>query len=329
MALVVRTRDWRRPAATGLGILVVATAYYVAGRLGLREEVVVGGVRVTPLWPPTGIAVAGLLLLGWRILPGIALGALGVIASLGSLNPSVVGLVAGSTVAPACAYLLLRWVRFRSELDRLRDGIALVFLGALAAMTISSSADTLVLFFSGALPPHQYWPTWTAWWTGDAMGVLVVAPVLLAVRAVRWPRWAPLYRWAEALVLLAVTVAVMLIATRTSLNLIFLVFPLVMWAALRFQLLGAAPCVLLVSVLAVPSAVEHTGPFAGHGLLAVMVVLQALNGAAALTGLLLSAMITERNDTHRQIQLAVNELTEVVARLAPGENHRRLPPDER
>ncbi|MGW4696076.1 MASE1 domain-containing protein [Kitasatospora sp. YST-16] len=326
MAAVLRNAKAGETAVAGLSILGVALVYWAGGRLGLLTQVVVGGVHVTPLWPPTGVAVAGLLLLGLRVWPGIALGALLVIAGFGAITPASFGIAAGNTLAPVVAVLLLARVGFRVELDRLRDGVALVFLGALVSTLISASTACLLLVSEGALAAHQFWPAWTAWWTGDAMGVLVVAPLLLAVRAARMPRDVPLRRWAEALGLLAVTAVTVLTATRSPLSLLFLVLPVVMWAALRFQLLGAAPCVLVVSVFAVPAAVHHIGPFAHHGLLAVMVQLQALNGVAALTGLLLAAVTTERENTLDTIEQACIALAEVVNRLAPGEADGPWPP---
>lgn len=106
------------------------------------------------------------------------------------------------------------------------------------------------------------------------------------------------------------------LATRSALALLFLVFPLLTWAALRFQLAGAAPCVLFVSVLGISAATDHVGPFANHTLFEVMVNLQALNGSAALTGLLLAAIVTEQKSVRRKIEQAVSDLTEVVEHLA-------------
>lgn len=107
------------------------------------------------------------------------------------------------------------------------------------------------------------------------------------------------------------------LATRSPLALLFLVFPLLTWAALRFQLAGAAPCVLFVSVLGISAATDHVGPFAHHTLFEVMVNLQALNGSAALTGLLLAAIVTEQKSIRQKIEQAVRDLTEVVGHLAP------------
>lgn len=312
---VVRTEEWRRPAGTLLGILGVAAAYYATGRIGLLLRVVVEGAEVTPLWLPTGIAVAALLWFGPRIWPGIALGTYLAIEHLSSFRIEDLGIVLGNTLAPLCAYLLLRRVGFHTEIDRLRDGLALVFLGGLVPMLISASIGTGVLVATGDLAPSGFWPVWSAWWAGDAMGVLVATPVLLVLPTVRMPQDA--YRVAEAVALGVATGLGAYMASRSSLSLLFLVFPLLIWAAVRFQLAGSAPCVLIMSVVVISAATDQAGPFAGHTLFEIMVNLQALNGSAALTALLLSAMVTEQNNIRLKIEQVCEDLAEVVDRLAP------------
>ncbi|MFI5523669.1 MASE1 domain-containing protein [Streptomyces platensis] len=324
---MVRTEELRRPAPAVLTILVLAGVYYGTAQIGLLEQVVIAGARVTPLWPPTGISLSCLLLLGLWTWPGIALGTLLVVASLSPLDVSVVGIMAGNTLAPVCAFLMLRRVGFRAGLDRLRDGVALVALGAVAGMLVSATVGSGTLLLSGALPPGGFWRTWAAWWVGDAMGILVVTPLVLACRKFRRPAGVPAYRWAEAAVLLVASVVVAWVAVTSGLSLLFLVFPLIVWAALRFQLAGAAPCVLLVSVLAITAATGRTGPFEGQSLLEAMVNLQALNASAALTALLLSAVVTEQNSIRHKVEQACRELADVVDRLAPGESRRRWPPE--
>jgi len=201
----------------------------------------------------------------------------------------------------------------------LQDALALVFLGALTGMLISATAGTGILVASGALPAHDFWSTWSVWWTGDAMGILVIAPLLLAVRTARWPRGVRLSRWAEAVALLGGTAAVSVFVTHSAGNLLFLVFPFLVWAAFRFQLVGAAPCVLIASVAAIDAGAIGAGPFSGHDLLTKMVILQAFNGTMALTALLLSAIVTERNGTLREIEEVCERLTEALSRLAPDE----------
>ncbi|MFK0293684.1 MASE1 domain-containing protein [Streptomyces sp. NPDC090442] len=325
---MVRTGEIRRLAPAALGNLALAAVYYGAAKVGLLEQVVVAGAVVTPLWPPTGIALSFLLLMGLRMWPGIALGTFLVISTLTRLDPAGIGVIVGNTLAPVCACLMLRRVGFRTELDRLRDGVALVVLGAFAAMVISATLGSGTQVLTGTLPTGDFWRTWASWWAGDAMGVLVITPLLLACRTVRWPRHFPLYRWAEAIMLLVAVAAVSAVITRSSLSLLFLVFPVIVWASLRFQLIGAAPCVLVMSVCAITAATRGYGPFAGRSLLETMVNLQALNASAALTALLLSAIVTEQNAVRRRIEQACRELAEVVDRLAPGESRRSWPPEQ-
>ncbi|MGW1640287.1 MASE1 domain-containing protein [Streptomyces lavendulae] len=312
---MMRTVEWRGPALALSRVLAVAAAYYVSARLGLLCQVVVEGSVVTPLWPPTGIALAALLWFGPGIWPGIAVGTYLTIENLSSFSMSDVGIVAGNVLAPLCAYALLRLVGFRPELDRLRDGTALVFLGGLLPMLISAGTGCGTLLLTGNLPASNFWAVWSAWWTGDTMGVLLVTPLLLALRRPRLPR--DPYRVLEAVALALATAAGTFLATRSSLSLLFLVFPLLIWAAVRFQLAGSAPCALLVSVLAISAATNRVGPFAGHTLLEIMVNLQALNGAAALTGLLLAALVTEQNNIRMKIEEVCEDLAEVVAHLTP------------
>lgn len=324
MTDVAHRERLRLYATEGLKLAVVVAAYYVGARLGLQQQVVRG--QVTPFWPPTGIALVALLLWGLRMWPGIALGAFLVNVTLGPSLLPVLAIAVGNTLAPVCAYLLLRRVRFRTALDRLQDAMALVFLGALGGMLISATIGVGVLVASGALSPHDFWPTWSVWWTGDAMGVLVVTPFLLVLRTARWPRGVPLLRWAEAAAVLGCTAAVSVVATHSSLPLLFLVVPSLLWASFRFQLAGAAPCALAASVVAIYAGAIGAGPFTGRDLLGKMVILQAFNGTVSLTALLLSSVITERNHTVREIEDACERLTEALSRLAPQEMLGQWPP---
>ncbi|TXS43069.1 MASE1 domain-containing protein [Streptomyces sp. OR43] len=314
---MIHSEKNRRRAMALLRILAVAGAYYVAADLGLLRQVTVHGAVVTPLWPPTGIALGALLVMGLRVWPGIALGSLLVIATLsGSVSASTAVVVAGNTLAPVCAFLLLRGVGFRPELARLRDGVVLVFLGAMTGMAISASTGTLVLLADGKLPASGFWPAWAAWWAGDVMGVLVVTPLLLVLRRLRMPRLTD--RWVEGTALLLVAVPCTLLATRSSLSMLYLVFPVLVWAALRFQLAGSAPCALLISVLAVVAGTDRVGPFMDHTMLEVMVNLTVLNGAVALTALLLAALVAEQQTVRHRIECACEELADLVDQLAPG-----------
>ncbi|MFI9833615.1 MASE1 domain-containing protein [Streptomyces sp. NPDC051913] len=316
MACVVSNDKLHWTGVLALQTLAVAACYYAAGRLGLLRNLTVEGAVFTPIWPPTGIAVAALLILGLRVWPGIALGSLFVIMHLTSLRPEVLGNLAGNTAAPVCACLMLRAVGFRTDLSRLRDGLALVFLGALTSMLISSTVGVGMLVITDRLHGHGFWAVWLAWWVGDAMGVLIVTPLLLVLYAARWPP--PLSRWREATALALITCGAVVLVTHSSLSILFLVYPLLIWTALRFQLAGSMLCALLTSVVATVAATERVGPFAGLNQIEVMIKLQAFNGTMALTALLLSAVITEQRNTRRSVERACQELVEVLEHLTAG-----------
>ncbi|MFG2561314.1 MASE1 domain-containing protein [Streptomyces sp. NPDC048496] len=322
---MIRSEGTRGTAVTALSILAVAAAYYGVGQIGLLRQVTIHGARVTPLWPATGIAVSSLLYLGLRIWPGITLGSFLVVATVtGPVDLATPGIVAGNTIAPVCAYLMLRRTGFRKELDRLRDGVILVFLGAMAGMLISATMGTGMLALTGRLPLSHFWPVWAAWWAGDAMGVLIVTPLLLVLRKARRPRRTD--RWAEAIALAVFCVVIGVVATRSSLSMLYLTFPVLIWAALRFQLAGSAPCALVLSVLAITAGSEKVGPFAGHTILEIMLNLAILNGSIALTALLLASIVSEDMNIRRRIEQACEELAEVVDHLAPGRSASAWPP---
>ncbi|WP_432189970.1 MASE1 domain-containing protein [Streptomyces sp. Tue6028] len=307
-------------------MLAVAACYYGAGRLGLLRHLVLDGAVFTPIWPPTGVAVAAVLILGVRVWPGVALGALLIVLSITSFRPDVIVTVAGNTVAPLCSCLLLRKAGFRTELSRLRDGLALVFLGAFAGMLISATTGAGILVLDGRLAADSFWPVWLTWWVGDAMGVLIVTPVLLMLSRVRRPLRPA--RWKEAAVLILIALGLVPFATLSPLSMLFLLYPLLIWAALRFQHGGSVLCALFASVMATVAATERTGAFDRLSDIEVMVKLQVFNGSAALTALLLSAVIIEQRNTRRSVEQACKELVEVLEHLTAGEASSRPPPME-
>ncbi|WP_211294275.1 MASE1 domain-containing protein [Lentzea kentuckyensis] len=302
---------------TTFTMLAVAVAYYATAKVGLVLALVKG--QVTPLWLPTGISVAALLMSGLRIWPGIALGALSANIALGAGPWAIVMITIGNTAAPLAAWYLLTRFGFRPQIDRLRDALLLVFAGALGAMLISALIGATALKIDGNIPWHEMPAVVAVWWTGDAMGVLVFTPLLLTLPR-QW--YASPRRLAEACALLIATAFVATFVTVSESRLLFLVFPMLIWAALRFQHAIAAPCAVVISIAAVMSAAS--GHFVDNDLLGTMIVLQAFNGSVALTGLILSAITSERNEARQAIEHACEQLAETVARYQEEGVRKRL-----
>ncbi|GAA2020251.1 hypothetical protein GCM10009740_05760 [Terrabacter terrae] len=134
----------------------IGLAYYLGARLGLQLSLV--GNDVTPLWPPTGVAVAALLVFGRSFWPAVAASALVVNLPIGPSPLAATVIAVGNTLAPVTAVTLLGRVGFRRQLDRQRDAVAIVFLGALASMLVSATIGSAALFASGSVPAVQLRP---------------------------------------------------------------------------------------------------------------------------------------------------------------------------
>jgi integral membrane sensor domain MASE1 len=315
-----RDDQLRAGGVIGLQMLGVALAYYLAALVGLLLTEPFGG-PVRSLWIPAGVALVCLLTFGLRTWtwPGIAIGSLASTVPL--LPPSAALLVTlGNTLAPVCAYALLRAIDFRKELDRLRDTLALVLLAAFGAMTISATLGAVAITMLTGADPTGFLAVWAVWWSSDVLGVLVVTPFMLVLPRIRRAFGAGWVRWLEMALLLLVTFTVSVAATR-NFGLLFLAFPLVIWAAWRFQLPGVAPCNLIVSAIAIDAAAHGFGLFAGRPLLANIMILQVFDGTIVLAGLFLAMIITEWRKSHAEIEQAVATLTDALFRL----QHSMLP----
>src|ERR1700730_4932636 len=280
-----------RPAREFFRLALVALAYWLAARLSLNLALVHG--QVTPIWPPTGIALVAFLLIGRRACPAIPLAAFAVNLPIGPTPLGAAIIAAGNTLAPLVSVELLRRMGFHRELDRLQDAIAIILIAALAGMTISATIGSSVLLLWGTIPATQFWPTWAVWWAGDAMGVLLVAPFLLSFLARPFD---PAFSWRRDLELaglLAGTAVLTYVLFQNRLRLEYLVLPVIMVTAWRFRLPVATAPALIASGIAVWSASIGSGPFADQTLFEKMVTLQVFNVSVAVVSFLLAAFVDE------------------------------------
>src|SRR6185437_5608114 len=161
-----------------LQIVVVCVAYFVAGRLGLATPFT--SANVSPVWPASGIALAVILLWGYRVSPGIAAGAFLVNFWSPVPHKAAVGLAVGNTLAAVTgAFLLHRIPDFHPSLSRLRDVLGLIVLAAIGSTMVSASIGVAVLFATHVHPWSNVRAAWLMYWLGDSMGVLLVAPLAL------------------------------------------------------------------------------------------------------------------------------------------------------
>jgi signal transduction histidine kinase len=319
--------------ANGVGLIsmllqlaVVALAYWLSALVSLKLALVHG--QVTPIWPPTGIGLVAILVFGRRVWPSIFLGALAVNLPIGPTPLGAAVIAAGNTLALVTAAALLKRVGFRTELDRLRDAGAIIVLGALAAMTVSATVGASVLVLYGTVPTDSFSSTWAVWWTGDAMGVLLVAPFLLSLLP-NARSAAPTLRLAAELGALLLGVGILTyVVFQNRLRLEYLVFPLIMVAAWRFRLRGAAPAALIASGIAISAAVQGTGPFGTETLTQKMITLQVFNVSVAVTALVVTAFVEarQRADEMTRLYVAANAASQTKSKFLNSAAHELLTP---
>ena len=295
--------------------ILLAVIYTTVARLGLQLDPV--NRFATFVWPPTGVSLAALLLFGPRLWPGIAIGALIANSWTGAPLPVACGIALGNTLEAVVGAAVLRRIPgFRVALDRVVDVLGLVALAALLSTIVSATIGVASLAIGGVVPWEGVGTTWMAWWQGDAIGDLVVAPVLLTWAGMRWVVLVP-RRVGEAVALAAaLAVASFLLfsgdqaagAGITAFRQPVTLLPLMIWAALRFGPRGVTGATLLVSAVAVWRTALGEGPFVRVELHQSLALLQAFMGVVAVTFLVLSAVTGERERADRdRVELAHRE----------------------
>jgi diguanylate cyclase len=288
-------------SAEYLGRLAIVTVgYFACAKIGL--EFAFANQSVTSVWPPTGLALAAVLIWGYRMWPAVAAGAF--LANITTAGPflTVSGIAAGNTLeAVVGAYLLQRFTGFRPSLERVTDVVALVVYGAALSTTVSATIGVASLLAGGLIDDGEILSTWRVWWLGDACGDLIVAPALLVLASRPRLESRPWIR-AEAAALLILLVALVVIAFRTHQNLAYVVFPVLFYIASRFRQPGTVVAGLIISGIAVALTARGHGPFIGGSEDAELLRAQTFVGVATITGLVVAALVTERAKVEKRLR---------------------------
>lgn len=292
-----RAQEQRNSAfRLGSRLAIVFICHFTAGELGLAVPFT--SSNVSPVWPAAGVAVAAVLIWGVEVAPAIATAAflLNFLHAIPFLPALGMG-IANMSSALLAGYLLARLFDFKPSLASLKDVLRFVLISALVAPTVAAFLGLASLSLAHKSAWSGFAAAWRIWWIGDAMGVLVVAPLLLAWRDLtqRCRGWGLFELSVLSLFVLASSCLVFgpWVAFRDDV-LAFVVFPFVIWAAIRFRVAGAAISSVLLSAVAVWGTAHGFGPFVNHSALRNAELLQMYIAVTALTGLILSAVINER-----------------------------------
>jgi len=293
--------------------LLLASVYFLSAQLGLSLAFV--QVNTSPVWPPTGIAIAALLYFGLRAWPGIFLGALLTSIMAGTSILVALGVASGNTLEGLVASYLL--VRFASTYPFNKVRHVFIFVAVvLFATTISASIGVSSLLIGGVIEKDSFSLLWSTWWLGDLVGGLVITPLLLCWSRLHNAR-RYLSQWPEALCLLVLSI----FSSELVFNKLFYIFhgdyplgfvfvPLAIWAAYRFHQYGATLFIAIISILAIYGTLQGHGPFVRTSANESLLLLQAFIGVIAITTFVLAASMSESlasNEKLRDSQLQLEQ----------------------
>lgn len=295
-------------------ISILFALYFITARFGLTMNATSGFASL--VWAPTGIALASLLLYGYKLWPAIALAAFSVNLATGAPFLSAFGISVGNTLeALIAAHLLCRYADFHKTLDRTKDVVAFLIIAVLLSTLVSASVGVTSLWLGQIIPTEKLAEAWYAWWRGDLYGNLIITPLLLVLGTRKWGR-------IEAKVALEVSIFVLLMTGTCllvfgkfhgsidlpNLPFLFILFPFTIWASLRLGQTGNVVTIFLLSAFAIWGAATGAGPFATGSFTANLLHLHAYIGALAVTGLVLAASAAERMSALRALYESQSQL---------------------
>jgi signal transduction histidine kinase len=304
------------PLRSRVALLVALTlAYALAGKLGLSLAIL--HASASPVWPPTGIALASFVVLGPRVWPAILTGAFLVnVTAEGNVATSL-GIAAGNTLeGMAGGWLVRRLAGGSAAFDRPRDVLRFLTLAGLLATAISPSLGVTSLCLGGFAEWPSFGRIWLTWWLGDVGGAVVVAPALVLWAREPHVEWTVAQRVeAGALLVLIALVGAFAFGyleppSGNQRSLSFLCLPLTMWTAFRFGPRETATAVLLLSAIAVGGTLRASGPLPVDTQNEALLVLQLFMGVASASSLLLASVVAE----HRRALEALGRQAAELAR---------------
>ena len=294
----------KRSMLSTIGLcLIVAVVYFAGAELGLSLASL--HENVTPVWPPTGIAIASLLIFGPRVLPGVFLGALA--ANLPTSLPVAFtfGIATGNTLEALVAWFLLRRSkRWRNSFDSVGEVLTFVVYAAVIATLVSATIGSLCVYFGDPTAWTSFAPLWLTWWMGDGFGALIVAPLILSWSSSRNLNGEDMPEIASLFVLLIIVVLIVFggwfPGPVKTYPLAYLCLPGLLWAALRFDQRIVTSAIVLMAGVAVWGLKHGYGPFVQPSDNVSLLLLISFVGTTSLMTLLVAAVTSERTSAETE-----------------------------
>jgi integral membrane sensor domain MASE1 len=314
-----RIRELVHLSLTNLALLASLTlVYFVAGRLGLRVSF--AHAFVTPIWVPSGVAIAAFILLGYQVWPAVLVASfLGHLATLGLVNTSFVIPIGGVLEGLIGAYLVNRFARGAQAFDSAKGVFRFVFFACICAPAINATLGVGWIYLGGLSNLMGLGFIWLTWWLAHGTGILLVAPFLiLLLRASRhrldWGKSAELVLLLLGLIFVCLLVfgPLSVSVNESQLVQVWMCIPFLIWAAFRFYQLEAAGTTLILFGSAIWGTLHGYGSFVEKNLMTSLILLDTLIGVIGTMTLVIAAMVVERRrvigellGTQRLLQRAV------------------------
>jgi len=292
----------------------LGAVYFVAAKLGLK--LASEHPSASSVWPGTGIALAAILISGYGAWPGIFLGAFYAnLTTAGSIATSLGIAIGNSLEALIGARLLNNLAHGRAVFDRARDVLKFALLAAILSTVVSATVGVASLSLGRFIRPDAFGKVWFTWWLGDAIGAILLTPLLVLWREHPRIDW-NLRRALEAALFLASFVAVNLLVfagmssmSQENYPLAFLCTPFFIWTAFRFGQRETAFAVAVLCAISLWGTLHGYGPFANsHRSAQSLLLLQSFLGVTALMSLVLAAMVAENRSVETDLlRLAITD----------------------
>jgi signal transduction histidine kinase len=292
---------------SGLPLIgMLAILYVIAGKIGLNLASL--HASASPVWPPAGIALAAILLIGYRAWPAIFVGAFIVnLTTAGDIATSVAIATGNTLEAVAGAWLVKRFGGGKNVFDR-PQGVFKFAIAAAIASLVSPMFGVTSLALDGFADWTKYGAIWVTWWLGDVTGDLIFTPLVL-LWGIRWKLALKREEAAEVgvlLLLLALLSAVVfggwMDISAKNYPIAFICGPIVIWTAFRFTQRETATGIFILSVISVWGTVRGFGPFVGQSENQSLLTVQSWTAVLAITAMALSAGMAERRRIEEELQ---------------------------
>lgn len=311
--------------------ITIVIIYYFLAKLGVYMSVLTGNVSL--IWPPMGFTLAIVLIAGYRVLPGVFFGgALSSFLGFFNINDPLsltaigigVGSGVGSTLSAATgAHFIRKYCKTTNPLFSIKNVIAFIVFGALAAQLISTLFGVLTYMLADVITNDMLYHTVTAWWTGDIVGVLIFAPLFIVFFH---ESLVGLFnvRLFEGLAFLLVLTFVSFYSldlwpySKPVYITFFSIAPIIFWGSFRLDQRITLTGTLLVSLIAIIATLNDRGPFVGDVLGRPLIELQSFLMVLVLTTLVLNAVIAESRRTRENLTLSEEKYKMIVENTSEG-----------